>query len=134
MEIAPGHARATYRLCGCLIAEGHPEEALALATRSGVEWIQLTCTAMAEHDLGHARESQAALDALLSRYASWSAYQVAQVLAWRGERDRAFEWMERAFAQRDMGLMATEFDPLLRKLDGDPRWKPFLAKMGMAAD
>ena len=46
---------------------------------------------MAEHTLGHAQESQRALDVLEKRYAAGFAIQIAQVYAWRGDRDLAFE-------------------------------------------
>jgi predicted Zn-dependent protease len=42
--------------------------------------------ALAEHSLGHARESQQALDALIADYAQDSAFQIADVYAWRGEK------------------------------------------------
>jgi hypothetical protein len=49
----------------------------------------------------------------------------------RGEKDRAFEWMERAYAQRDGGLAEMKSSPRLRSLHGDPRWDAFLKKMGL---
>jgi hypothetical protein len=40
--------------------------------------------------------------------------------------------MERAYAQHDPGLISMKVDPLLRSLHADPRWQPFLEKMGLA--
>jgi hypothetical protein len=48
----------------------------------------------------------------------------------RGEKDAAFEWLERAFAQRDSGLAFMRGHAQLGSLHDDPRWRPFLAKMG----
>ena len=59
------------------------------------------------------------------------AYQVAQAHASRGEVAPAFEWLERAFAQRDPGIFWTKVDPLLRSLHADPRWDQFLRKLGL---
>jgi tetratricopeptide (TPR) repeat protein len=136
LEISPGHGPATMHLCGCLVAGGQATEALALAATIGkdLDWLRLTCTALAQSELGHAREAEQALDALVARFSQISAYQVGEVHAWRGQPDLAFEWLERAYAQRDMGLGLARIDPLLRKLHGDARWKPFLVKMGVAAD
>jgi len=61
-----------------------------------------------------------------------AAYQVAEVYAARGEVDLAFAWLERAYDQRDGGLSQMKPDPLLRSLHADPRWFPFLRKMGLA--
>ena len=54
--------------------------------------------------------------------------------AYRGEADLAFEWLERAYAQRDSGLGEIVSSALLRGLHGDPRWQPFLRKLRLADD
>ena len=60
------------------------------------------------------------------------AYLNAQANAYCGNVDQAFEWLERAYAQRNAGLCQIKLQPLLRNLHGDPRWPPFLKKMGLA--
>ena len=66
--------------------------------------------------------------------ASNAAYQIAQAYGYRDDKDRAFAWLERAYAQRDSGLALVKRDPLLDKLHPDPRWPVFLRKMGLAED
>ena len=87
---------------------------------------------MAQHTLGHAAESDAALAKLIEDHGNVAAYQVAEACGWRGEIDRAFEWLERAYAQRDPGLAHSATDKLLAPLHDDPRWAPFMNKMGFA--
>jgi hypothetical protein len=41
----------------------------------------------------------------------------------------SFEWLERAYQQRDGGLGDVKVDPALDSLNGDPRFKAFLKKM-----
>jgi serine/threonine protein kinase/Tfp pilus assembly protein PilF len=60
--------------------------------------------------------------------ADW-AFQIAQVFAFRNEKDQAFEWLERAYAQRDGGLAQMKGDPLLKNLQSDPRYSTFLKKL-----
>ena len=60
-----------------------------------------------------------------------AAYQVADLHALRGEADLAFEWLERAYDQRDAGIGWTMVDPFLRSLHADPRWNAFLRKLGL---
>jgi len=43
----------------------------------------------------------------------------------------AFQWLERAYAQRDLSLNLIKGDPLLHKLEADPRYKAFLRKMNL---
>lgn len=113
---------------------GQPQAALSFTDRSSVGWVRLTGSAMANHNLGRARESNAALSELVARFGPVAAYQVAQVLAWRGETDRAFEWLDRAVAQRDPGLTFLKADPILRKLRVDPRFAGLLRKMNLPLD
>jgi len=47
------------------------------------------------------------------------------------EIDLAFEWLERAYVQRDGGLTETKTDRLFRRLHADPRWGVFLRKIGL---
>ena len=84
---------------------------------------------MVEHTLGHARESQAALDELKAKYAAGFSFQIAQVHAWRGEKEAAFEWLERAYDQHDPGILRLRGDPQLASLADDPRFVALLRKL-----
>ena len=79
-------------------------------------------------------EADAALADLIKSNADGAAYQIAEVYAYRGEKDQAFEWLERAHRQRDSGLVGLQVDPFLKNLHPDPRWNAFLHKMGLAND
>lgn len=46
-----------------------------------------------------------------------------------GQKDQAFQWLERAYAQHDGGLTLVKVDPLLRSLRPDPRYAVLLRKM-----
>jgi hypothetical protein len=59
------------------------------------------------------------------------AFQIAQAHAYRGELDQAFGWLDRAFDQKDAELYWIKGDPLLKKLEADPRYKAFLRKMNL---
>jgi hypothetical protein len=80
------------------------------------------------------RESDAALDRFVSGYADVGPGVIAEVYAYRGDRDRAFEWLERAYRQRDNELGHMKHNRLLANLRDDARWNVFLRKVGMADD
>ena len=107
---------------------GRTREALTIyqGGRSDFRFIGI---AMAEHTLGHAAESQRALEVLEQKHANVWAYQIAQVYGWRGESDKAFDWLDRAYRQRDGGLTYVTYDRFLNDLRGDPRYKALLRKM-----
>jgi len=56
------------------------------------------------------------------------------VYAARGDPDHAFEWLERAYRQRDAGLLGIKIDPFLTSLHGDPRYAALLRKMNLPVD
>ncbi|MDQ2979283.1 MAG: protein kinase, partial [Acidobacteriota bacterium] len=130
LEINPEDEYVHFNLGTTLLLEGQPKAALAEFRRAG-DARGLAGVAMAEHDLGHTQESQKALDELIARHAQDSALHIAQVYAWRGDRDKAFEWLDRAYAQRDAGLAELKCDPLIVKLYSDPRYAAILKKMNL---
>jgi len=69
----------------------------------------------------HPQESQQALDELIKTNAAYMAYQIAEIYAWRGEKDQAFMWLDRAYAQHDGGLVEVKVDRLLASLRADSR-------------
>src|SRR5262249_27234126 len=91
---------------------------------------RLLALVLVHHACGRHRESDAALTELLELPES-AAYQIAVAYAYRNEANLAFEWLERAYLQRDSGLTVMKVSPFLKNLHDDPRWLPFLRKMGL---
>jgi TolB-like protein len=131
LALKPKFPFVHFRLGVLDLQQHQPKNAARAFAASGYEPLQLLGTALAEHDLRRGSESQHALDALIKDYGYNAAYQVAQAYAWRGQKDEAFQWLDRAFAQRDGGLAEVKYDPLLRSLRKDPRYRALLTKMGL---
>jgi TolB-like protein/DNA-binding winged helix-turn-helix (wHTH) protein/Tfp pilus assembly protein PilF len=128
----PGIEGTHGRLAMIALAQGRAKDALAEAQRESGEWEKLTAEALVYHDLKRRDESDAALNALIAKHAQDAPYQVAEVYAYRGETEKAMEWLERAYKQRDPGLNQVKLDPLLRSLEGDERYGALLKRMGLA--
>jgi hypothetical protein len=60
-----------------------------------------------------------------------AAYQVTEILAFRGDIDAAFEWFQRAYDQKDGGMSEIIGNHFLRNLHGDPRWEEMLGLMNL---
>jgi len=56
---------------------------------------------------------------------------VAFTFALAGDRDRAFEWLEKAYAIEDADLILVLRYPGLDPIRSDPRYKAFMTKMGL---
>jgi hypothetical protein len=102
--------------------------------RSTNEVFLLAGASLADYELGNEIESRRALDNLVTRFAHTAAFQIAEVYAWRGARDRAFEWLERARLQRDRGLVNVKVDRLLGKLRSDARHAALLRRVNLPVD
>ncbi len=131
LELSPQRVGLRGRLSRDLLSQGRGEEALADALREPAELARLTALAIVYHGLGQGAKSDAALRELIEKNSDDSAYQIAEVYGARGEVDRAFEWLERARAQRDGGLWYAKVSQDLRSLHDDPRWAEFLRKLGL---
>jgi TolB-like protein/Tfp pilus assembly protein PilF len=129
MELDPEGSYRHYALGRLLLLKGQPEAALEQMRLEKEETFRAIGLPLVYHALGMEAESEAALAELKARYADGAAYQIAQVHAYRGELDAAFEWLERAYAQRDSGLAEIKDDPINRALEADPRYADFLRKL-----
>ena len=79
--------------------------------------------------MGQKEASDAALTEFIEKYAGVAAYQVAEVYAYRGEKEKAFDWLDRAYRQRDSGLTLLGSDPFLANIKDDPRYAAMLRKL-----
>jgi len=113
------------------VLESRSLEAIQQESNEGWRLIGLP---MAWHALGDRPKSDAALAELIRKFGEHAAYNIAYVLAFRGEADRAFEWLDKAVAYRDPGLPEISVNPLFANIHEDARWLPFLRKIGKAPE
>jgi len=112
---------ALFTLGAIELRAGNIDDAAAYFQRAP-DAFRFTGMAMVAHARGDSRESMRLLDELQTLYSVGFAYQIAQVHAWRGEETKAFDWLGKAFQQRDFGIMRMRFDPFFENLRGDPRF------------
>lgn len=113
------------------VIQGRSQDALAEIEHEREGPIRLQHYAIAYHVLGKEKESDAALQELITKHQTIAAFQVAEVYAFRNQPDEAFEWLDRAYALRDGGVSLTNVEPLLKNLHGDPRYTAFLKKLNL---
>jgi TolB-like protein len=132
-DLQPASA-SSHRLQVLVAAErGDGEMALREAQREPDEGYRRFELALAQSVRGDRAAADAALADLIANGRDNLAYQIAEVYAVRGEKDKAFEWLQIAFDNHDTGMLTLLVDPLLRSLHDDPRYKNFLAKLGLPA-
>ncbi|HEY4300328.1 MAG TPA: hypothetical protein VGM73_05615, partial [Candidatus Didemnitutus sp.] len=121
-------------MCWALVLEGNFDLALQFGQKASLAWARNFAVALAQSGRHENGAAEAALAELIKSDADVAAYQIAEVHAFQGNADRAFEWLERAFRQRDPGLAWIRPDHLLDRIHDDARWLPFLRKVGLADD
>jgi Flp pilus assembly protein TadD len=103
LELAPNRSVTRGWLSIVLFLQGCSEEAQAEALREPSGGFRLLALAIIHHAAGRRTEADAALQELTEKYADVAAHQIAQAYAAWARPDRAFEWLERAHAQRIPG-------------------------------
>jgi tetratricopeptide (TPR) repeat protein len=134
LSLSPALIAAQYQIGMSLLLRGEPEAAMAAMQQEPEEAFRLMGLAMTYHALGQAAESDAALTELIQKYEQEAGYNIAFVLAFRGEADHAFEWLDKAVEYNDSGLSQIAGEPMFANIHGDPRWLPFLESIGKSPE
>lgn len=113
------------------LREGHPQDALGEFTLSMDDNMREAGIALAEYSLGQGQKSRSVLEALIRKHGHDKAYLIGAVYAWRGENDKAFQWLERAYEQRNIELSRIKADPVLFRIRTDPRYRALLQKLNL---
>ncbi len=134
LTLSPGFIGAQYLIGTTLLLKDEPESALAAMKNEADESWRLIGLVMAHHALGEMVASDAVLAELIEKYEQEAPYNIAYVMAFRGEPDRAFEWLNKAVAYNDPGLTEIAVQPLIANIQFDPRWLPFLESIGKSPE
>jgi TolB-like protein/Tfp pilus assembly protein PilF len=129
LGLSPGSIMITLWLSLSQLATAQTIEALETNSKQQYEpwrWIVL---AAAEYSLGHTLESQRIMDEMIAKYGQRSPYAIAIACVWRRQIDNAFEWLERAYQQRDAAIAQIQSVFGLSEMRRDPRYTELLLRM-----
>ena len=129
LELNPDSWAGPILLTRIYLLQGRPQDALPEIERVHYAPYRAHLYALTYYALGRKKESDAALSELITKYHASNAFEIATIYAFRNQPDEAFEWLDRAYAQRDPSMMSTNMDPLLKSLHNDPRCAAFLKKL-----
>jgi len=131
LEISPQFKWTRPYLAKTLLAQGHSRAALdelqpAAAGASKLDYLPVVLFAN-----GRTPDAEAALQMLIAQHAATDAFYIAMTYAYRNEKQLALKWLERAYAQRDAGLMEMVGEPLLKNISAEPRFHAILRAMNL---
>jgi len=134
LEVDPRFQRAhLYQGINYLLL-GKPDLALKEMQLENNELFKTFGLALAYHALGRKQEADETLKEFKDKYQNNWSYLLAQLHAFRGEKDLAFTWLETAYNKKDSWLFWLKGDPLLKNLRDDSRYKAFMKKMNLTLD
>jgi TolB-like protein/Flp pilus assembly protein TadD len=85
--------------------------------------------ALARQTQGDRAAADAALQKLINEDAVNGPFQIAAVYGLRKEPDKMFEWLDRAYTERDSGLTQLLVTPFILTYKNDPRFAAFCQKL-----
>jgi TolB-like protein/DNA-binding winged helix-turn-helix (wHTH) protein len=133
IELSPDVWPGPVLLSQIYVMEGRPQDALPEIKRVQSDAQRMYLYALAYAAMGSEKQSDAALQELVAKHSTHDAFEIAAVYAFRNQRDEAFEWLDRAYAQREGNLALANLWPALKNLHGDPRYSAFLKKVHLPA-
>jgi len=134
LSLSPGKGGAHFQLGVALLLKGDAPAALAEIERETSEVWLINALPMAYHALGRKADSEQALAREIEQDEKEGPYNIAYVYAFRGEADQAFAWLDRAAEYGDPGLSDIVGEILFNRIRSDPRWLPFLRRIGKAPE
>jgi tetratricopeptide (TPR) repeat protein len=134
LSLSPNRGGAHAQLGMTLMLKGDATAALAEIEQEKTEVWRMIGLPMAYCALGRKTDADAAFNAVIAKYEKDSPYNIAYDYAFCGDANKAFEWLDKAVAYQDPGLGDIVTEKLFDKIHSDPRWLPFLRKIGKAPD
>ncbi|PYK29604.1 MAG: hypothetical protein DME57_09745 [Verrucomicrobia bacterium] len=134
LSLNPNMGGSHAQLGTALMLKGDATAALAEFEQEKNEAYRMIGLPMAYCALGRKADSDAALDALIAKYEKDFSYNIAYVYAFCGDANKAFQWLDKAVVYQDVGLSEIVEENQFDKIHSDPRWLPFLRKIGKAPD
>jgi adenylate cyclase len=131
LEVSPRMVAGSFALARILVARHAGAEALAAAQQEPQSLYRRTALAVAYRLVGREADSRAQLDELIARDAAGAAYQIAEVQAYRGDREAMLQWLQRAYVQHDSGLQALKVDPFFHDYRDEPQVRELIRKAGL---
>jgi TolB-like protein/Tfp pilus assembly protein PilF len=137
IELDPNYWSVYFRMAAGYFEKGQKDEGFAAASKS-IELVGRAPIAMgfwgyALAHTGKRDEALAVAKELERKYAAkeMDGVRIASVYLGLGDKDKAFEWLEKDFQARRPTLMEMRLELEFRSLRDDPRYKDLLKRMGL---
>lgn len=132
IELQPARANSHLELALIEVQRGNAQAALDAAQQEVGDSVHKDYALALARQIGSDRAAaDAALNTMIGKHASSSAYAIAEIYALRSEPNETFEWLDRAFSNRDSDIVWLLIDPFILRYKDDPRFAAFCRKVGL---
>ena len=134
LGLSPQNGVAHYNIGVALLFKGNGAGALAEFRKEPSDAWRMIGLPMAYHVLGQKADADTSLASLVKTIEKDGPYNIAFVYAFCGDADQAFAWLDKALKYEDPGITEIVAENLFDPIHSDPRWLPFLRKIGRAPE
>ena len=134
LELNPQFPRAHIFLGKVYLLQGKPELAMREMTQEADEAWKIFGLILTYQAMGRKKEVDDLLNDYIARLSKDNMFQLAEISAVQGEKDKAFQYLEKSYIAKESRLTYLKGDPLLKNLENDPRYIAFAKKMGLGND
>jgi TolB-like protein/Tfp pilus assembly protein PilF len=131
--LSPDYGGVSSAMCWALLLKGDYNGALQAIQKESNEAFRLYGLVTVHHAMGQAAEADSALKEYIGKYGQNRPYSVASILAYRGEIDRSFAWLDKASSHTSPPYWIVE-KMWFTDLYDDPRWLPYLENIGRSPE
>jgi serine/threonine protein kinase/Tfp pilus assembly protein PilF len=137
-DLDPNFWAAHQTLSIVMVKQGRYAEALAEAQKS-IQYSNRSNASLAllghvYGKLGRRSEAEGVIKELEKRYGDKQADSRDLVIVYTGldDKNKAFGWLEKAFAEHSVFMAFLKLEPLMEPLQSDPRWSDLERRVGLA--
>jgi TolB-like protein/tetratricopeptide (TPR) repeat protein len=114
-----------------LLARSMPEAALEEADKEQNPFWRRYARILSLIALQRSDEADSLLQQMIIEHGGDAAYQLAEIYAFGGDVDEAFNWLDRAWRQRDGGMSELIGNYFFSNLENDARWRELLIRISL---
>ncbi len=129
LELYPEDLAVKSWLAATLAVQGRPEEGLQYLILDSENRWQKSMSAIVLHSLGRHEEERQMQQYMIDKKGHMWAFAIGMTYAWAEDPDKAYEWLDIAYKQKDPYMSQLIYNPWVAKLHSDPRWEKILDKM-----
>jgi len=126
IEREPRSAWSRAMLSRVQLVQGKADVALATLREEVDEGARIAYLPIMLQANGRQSEADAAMKELVAYWGDGCAICIARAYAYRGDKERALDWLDRAYRMRDSSIMNVIDEPLMKSLADDQRYQAFV--------